>query len=98
VGELQVSTRIHQLEAINVAPLTRQWRLLIELDKHRTQGLTFHEIARLSGCHEQTAHRDVDTLTLAGFPIQVRTGGPPRVFLNRGTGQLEGTIFNRQGH
>lgn len=93
-----MSARIDQLRALNVAPLTRQWRLLLELDKHRAQGLTFHEIARLSGCHEQTAHRDVDTLTIAGFPIHVRTGVPPRVFLDRGPGQGEGTIFNRQGH
>lgn len=97
-----MSARIDQLKAINVAPITRQWRLLLALDRDRTSGLTFHAIARLGGCHEQTAHRDVDTLTIAGFPIHVRTttdGAPPRVFLERASWQGgDGTIFNRQGH
>ncbi len=97
-----MSVRINQLRAINVEPLTRQWRLLLELDLHRTKGLTFDEIARLGGCEDRTAHHDIDTLTLAGFPIHVRTttdGAPPRVFLDRGSWLVgEGTIFNRQGH
>lgn len=93
-----MSTRINQLKATNVAPLTRQWRLLLELDKHRNTGLTFQEIARFNSCDEQTVHQDVDTLTLAGFSIHVRTAASPRVFFDRRPGQYDGTIFNRPGH
>lgn len=96
-----MSDRIEQLRGLIYAPLTRQWRLLLELDKHRAAGLAFPEILRIGRCDEQTARFDVDTLTIAGFPIHVRTpknGDAPRVFLDRSPGQCEGTIFNRQGH
>lgn len=83
------------------APLIRQWKLLLELDRTK-HGLTFKQIAEASKCHERTSRRDVDTLTLSGFPVNVRTsnvGEPTRVFLERESWQGgEGTIFSRQGH
>jgi len=80
-------------------PLARQWRLLLALDAAAAAGLTFEQIAASGACSERTAHQDVDTLILAGFPVEVRTGTQPRVFLDRASWQGgEGTIFNRRGH
>lgn len=85
--------------AVNQSPLARQWRLLLALDAAAAEGLTFDQIAASGACSERTAHQDVDTLILAGFPVKVRTANPTRVFLTREAWQRgEGTIFNRQGH
>ena len=79
--------------------VVRQWKLLLALDASAAAGLSFDQIAAAGGCSEPAAHQDVDTLILAGFPVEVRTGSPTRVFLNREAWHHgEGTIFNRQGH
>lgn len=84
---------------VKQSTLARQWRLLLALDAAAAGGLTFDQIVASGGCSAPTAHQDVDTLILAGFPVEVRTGSPTRVFLNREAWHHgEGTIFNRQGH
>lgn len=61
--------------------IVRQWRVLLALDANR-HGLTFEQLCRrLSTEHkvtERTIRRDVDALTLAGFPIDVRSPGRGR--------------------
>ena len=79
--------------------VVRQWKLLLALDAAAAKGLTFDQITASGACSERTARQDVDTLILAGFPVEVRTESQPRVFLDRASWQCgEGTIFNRQGH
>lgn len=55
--------------------LIRQWKLLRALEASR-RGLTWAQLAEAAEepVHKRTLMRDVDTLTLAGFPIDVRTG------------------------
>lgn len=85
--------------AVKPSALVRQWRLLLALDAAATSGLTFEQVTASGACSELTAHQDIDTLILAGFPVEVRTASPTRVFLNREAWHRgEGTIFNRQGH
>lgn len=56
--------------------IVRQWKLLLALDAHH-RGLTFAQLRdRMSTdapVTERTLRRDVDALTLAGFPIDVTT-------------------------
>lgn len=57
--------------------LVRQWRLVQALQSAR-RGLTFAELCAIAdddSC-ERTIRRDIDTLTCAGFPVDVETGGP----------------------
>lgn len=55
--------------------LIRQWRLVRALQAAR-MGLTFDQLreAAEDAVHLRTIRRDVDTLTFAGFPIDVVTG------------------------
>lgn len=55
--------------------MVRQWRLLRALQKTRC-GLTFRQLreAAEEAVCERTIRRDVDTLELAGFPIDVVSG------------------------
>lgn len=55
--------------------LIRQWKLLLALDA-APRGLSWQQLidaADESVCW-RTVYRDIDTLTLAGFPIDVRSG------------------------
>lgn len=67
--------------------LVRQWRLIRALSVARL-GLTFAQLAEAAEervC-ERTIRRDVDTLTLAGFPVDVVTQWPAtKVYLRNWT-------------
>lgn len=56
--------------------IVRQWKVLLILDAQH-QSLTFAQLrARMSAdaaVTERTLRRDIDALTLAGFPIDVTT-------------------------
>ena len=57
--------------------LIRQWRLVRALQKAR-MGMTFKQLVEAADepvCL-RTIRRDVDTLTFAGFPIDVESGQP----------------------
>lgn len=56
------------------AQIVRQWKVLLLLDAHQL-GLTFLQLRQRlnAGVTERTLRRDIDALTLAGFPIDVRT-------------------------
>lgn len=58
--------------------IVRQWKVLLAFDAHR-RGLTFAElrtaIAKDAAVSERTLRRDIDALSLAGFPIDVETRG-----------------------
>lgn len=60
--------------------IVRQWRLLLALDAHRG-GLTLAQLrtrmAADTTVGARTIRRDLDALILAGFPIDVRSGGAP---------------------
>lgn len=66
--------------------LVRQWRLVRALAKD-PMGLTFAQLIAVANepvC-ERTIRRDVDTLTVAGFPMEVVSGGQvTRVCWRRG--------------
>lgn len=65
--------------------LIRQWRLIRALGAARL-GLTFQQLqdAAEEPVCLRTIRRDVDTLTIAGFPIDVVTQWPhPKVYLRR---------------
>lgn len=55
--------------------MVRQWRLLRALQKSQ-RGMTFQQLreAAEERVCERTIRRDVDTLELAGFPIDVVSG------------------------
>ena len=59
--------------------IVRQWRVLLALDRS-LHGLTFVQLrAQLASdlsVSERTVRRDIDALTLAGFPIDVTTRAP----------------------
>ena len=57
--------------------LIRQWRLVRALQKARF-GLTFRQLIEVAEepVSLRTVRRDVDTLTFAGFPIDVESGQP----------------------
>lgn len=62
--------------------LIRQWRLVRALQKAR-YGMTFMELADAAeeSVSLRTIRRDIDTLTLAGFPVDVDSGdGGPGAF------------------
>ena len=67
--------------------LVRQWKLLLALDA-AVCGLSWAQLiaAAQERVSERTIRRDIDTLTFAGFPIDVesRAGGvTARIFLRR---------------
>lgn len=65
--------------------LIRQWRLVRALSAARL-GLTFQQLqdAADETVSLRTIRRDVDTLTIAGFPIDVVTQWPnPKVYLRQ---------------
>lgn len=55
--------------------LIRQWRIVRALTVSRL-GLTWKQLqdAAQERVHLRTIRRDIDTLTFAGFPIDVETG------------------------
>ena len=54
--------------------LVRQWKLLRALQAARL-GLTWGELIEAADerVHKRTIYRDIDTLTFAGFPIDVES-------------------------
>jgi predicted DNA-binding transcriptional regulator YafY len=61
--------------------LIRQWKLLLALDRAR-HGLTWEQlrVAADEPVSMRTIYRDIDTLTFAGFPVDVKTGGGRETF------------------
>lgn len=55
--------------------LIRQWRIVRALQASRL-GLTFAQLQDVAedGAVIRTIRRDIDTLTIAGFPIDVQSG------------------------
>lgn len=55
--------------------LVRQWKIVRALQAS-TFGMTFRQLADVSddAVSERTIRRDIDTLTLAGFPVDVESG------------------------
>lgn len=55
--------------------LVRQWKIIRALQASR-RGMTFQQLVQQ--CDDavsiRTIYRDIDTLTLAGFPIDVKSG------------------------
>lgn len=54
--------------------LIRQWRIVRALESARL-GLTWRQLIEVAEepVHERTIRRDIDTLTFAGFPIDVES-------------------------
>lgn len=66
--------------------LVRQWKIVRALQASR-RGMTFQQLAERcdDAVCERTIRRDIDTLTLAGFPVDVESGNrfdakPAKVF------------------
>ena len=55
--------------------LVRQWKIVRALQASRL-GMTFQQLidAADDAVSERTIRRDIDTLTLAGFPVDVESG------------------------
>lgn len=67
--------------------LIRQWKIVRALESARL-GLTWKQLieAGEDRVHERTIRRDVDTLTFAGFPIDVESnfgGDTSRIYMRR---------------